>query len=164
MIKIEDIELWHGDCLELMNDIPDKSVDMILCDLPYGTTACKWDNVIPFEPMWEQLKRVAKTNAVFAFFGSEPFSSILRASNIDMFRYDWIWEKPNGSGFLSANKLPLKNHEIVSVFYLDKAEVTGRSEKFKELRDWFYSERERTGLSSKQINELLGNRDRKSVV
>ena len=152
------IWLQQGDCLELMKNIPDGSVDLVLTDPPYGTTACKWDSIIPFEPMWEELKRITKTNGVFLFFGSEPFSSLLRLSNIDMFRYDWIWEKPKGSGFLSAKKLPLKNHEIISVFYLDKAEVTGRSEKFKNLRDWFYSERLKTGLSTKEINSMLGNR------
>ena len=152
------IDLKHGDCLELMKDIPDGSVDMILCDLPYGTTACKWDSGIPFEPMWKQYNRIIKNNGAIVLFGSEPFSSLLRLSNIDMFRYDWIWEKPNGSGFLSAKKAPLKNHEIISVFYLDKAEVTGRSEKFKNLRDWFYSERLKTGLSTKEINNILGNR------
>ena len=155
---MNQIELWHGDCLELMKNIPDGSVDLVLTDPPYGTTACKWDSVIPFEPMWEELKRITKTNGVFIFFGSEPFSSLLRLSNIDMFRYDLIWEKPNGSGFLSAKKRPLKNHEIISVFYLDKAEVTGRSEKFKKLRDWFYSERLKTGLSTNEINSILGNR------
>lgn len=82
------VQLWQGDCLELMKNIPDGSVDLVLTDPPYGTTACKWDSVIPFEPMWEELKRITKTNGVFLFFGSEPFSSLLRLSNIDMFRYE----------------------------------------------------------------------------
>ena len=86
------IQLYNGDCLELMKNIPDGSVDLVLTDPPYGTTACKWDSVIPFEPMWEELKRITKTNGVFLLFGSEPFSSLLRLSNIDMFRYAWIWE------------------------------------------------------------------------
>lgn len=79
---MNDIELWHGDCLELMKDIPDKSIDMILCDLPYGTTACKWDTVIPFEPLWEQYNRIIKDNGVICLFGNEPFSTYLRISNI----------------------------------------------------------------------------------
>lgn len=100
-----------------MQDIPDNSIDMILCDLPYGTTACKWDCVIPFEPLWGQYKRIAKDNAAIVLFGSEPFSTMLRYSNLKMFKYDWIWEKPKGSGFYNAKKMPLKNHEIISVFY-----------------------------------------------
>lgn len=111
------IDLQQGDCLELMKSIPDKSVDMILCDLPYGTTACKWDNIIPFEPLWEQYKRIIKDNGAICLFGSEPFSTELRHSNIKMFRYDWIWEKSKGSGFYNAKKMPLKSHEIISIFY-----------------------------------------------
>lgn len=85
------IDLKQGDCLELMKDIPDKSIDMILCDLPYGTTACKWDNVIPFEPLWEQYKRIIKDNGAIVLFGSQPFTSKLICSNIDNFKYEWIW-------------------------------------------------------------------------
>jgi site-specific DNA-methyltransferase (adenine-specific) len=111
------IKLIHGDCLEVMKRIPDKSIDFILTDPPYGTTACKWDTVIPFEPMWEQLKRIIKENGAIALFGSEPFSSHLRMSNIKMFKYDWVFLKSNGGGFLNANKQPLKRHEHISVFY-----------------------------------------------
>ena len=109
--------LYQGDCLELMKDIPDKSIDMILCDLPYGTTACKWDNVIPFEPLWEQYNRIIKDNGAVVLFGSEPFSSYLRMSNIKNYKYDWIWEKEQGIGNLNANKMPLKKTENISVFY-----------------------------------------------
>ena len=111
------MELWHGDCLELMKDIPDGSVDMILCDLPYGTTACKWDTVIPFEPLWEQYNRVIKNNGAIVLFGSEPFSSHLRISNIKNFKYDWIWQKSRPTGSMSCNKQPLRDCEIISVFY-----------------------------------------------
>lgn len=110
------IDLKQGDCLERMKDIPDKSVDMILCDLPYGTTACKWDNVIPFKPLWEQYNRIIKPNGAICLFGSEPFSSALRMSNIKHFKYDWIWEKSRTVGFLNAKNAPLKRHEIISVF------------------------------------------------
>jgi site-specific DNA-methyltransferase (adenine-specific) len=106
-----------GDCLERMKEIPDGSVDMILADPPYGTTACKWDSVIDLALMWEQLKRIIKPNGAIVLFGSEPFSSFLRVSNIRMFRYDWIWEKEQGIGFANANKMPMKKHEVVSVFY-----------------------------------------------
>ncbi len=111
------IQLYNGDCLELMKNIPDGSVDLVLTDPPYGTTACKWDSVIPFEPMWEQLNRIIKPNGAICLFGSEPFSSALRMSNIKNFRYDWIWEKSYSTGFMNANKMPLKNTETISVFY-----------------------------------------------
>ena len=110
------IELIQGDCLEKMKDIPDKSIDMILCDLPYGTTACKWDVVIPFEPLWEQYKRIIKDRGAIVLFGSEPFSSYLRMSNIKQYKYDWVWEKNQPSGIATTKYMPMKNHEIISVF------------------------------------------------
>ena len=109
--------LLHGDCLELMKQIPDGSVDMILTDPPYGTTACKWDNVIPFEPMWEQIWRVLKPNGACLLFGSEPFSSALRMSQIKRFKYDWVWEKSQATGHLNAQRQPMRCFEIVSVFF-----------------------------------------------
>ena len=111
------VDLKHGDCLELMKDIPDGSVDLVLTDPPYGTTACKWDRVIPFEPMWEQLNRIIKLNGAICLFGSEPFSSYLRMSNIKNFKYDWIWNKKLAGNGILAKKQPLKIHEIVSVFH-----------------------------------------------
>ena len=90
--------LYHGDCLEVMPNIPDKSVDCVCADIPYGTTCCKWDNVIPFEPMWEQLNRIIKPNGAIVLFGSEPFSSALRMSNIKNYKYDWVWNKRNCTG------------------------------------------------------------------
>ena len=110
------IDLRLGDCLEVMKDIPDKSIDMILCDLPYGTTACKWDTVIPFKPLWEQYNRIIKDNGAIVLFGSEPFSTELRHSNLQMYKYDWVWNKVNGFGFLDCKYRPLKSHEMVSVF------------------------------------------------
>ena len=111
------IDLYNGDCLELMKQILDKSVDMILCDLPYGTTACKWDTVIPFEPLWEHYNRVIKDNGAICLFGSEPFSSKLRISNLRMYKYDWIWKKTKAQGFLNSKKMPLKDYENICVFY-----------------------------------------------
>ena len=111
------VDLMHGDCLELMKDIPDGSVDLVLTDPPQGTTACKWDSVIPFEPMWEQLNRIIKLNGAICLFGSEPFSSSLRMSNIKNFKYDWIWNKKLAGNGILAKKQPLKIHEIVSVFH-----------------------------------------------
>ena len=107
----------QGDCLELMKDIPDKSIDMILCDLPYGTTACKWDTIIPFEPLWEQYKRIIKDNGAIVLTASQPFTSALVMSNIKMFKYEWIWNKNRGTGIFNAKKAPLKSHENVLVFY-----------------------------------------------
>jgi len=106
-----------GDCLEVMPLLPDKSIDMILCDLPYGTTACKWDVIIPFEPLWEQYERIIKDNGAIVLFGNEPFSSYLRISNIKFYRYDWLWEKEQGTGNLNVNKMPLKKTENILVFY-----------------------------------------------
>ena len=111
------IELIHGDCLEEMKKIPDGSVDLVLTDPPYGTTACKWDTVIPFEPLWAQYKRMIKDNGAIVLFGSEPFSSLLRCSNIKNYKYDWVWDKKHGANFAQANKRPLKNIENVMVFY-----------------------------------------------
>ena len=111
------IDLKHGDCLELMKDIPDGSVDMIICDLPYGTTACKWDSIIPFEELWKGYCRIIKDDGAIILFGSEPFTSILICSQISLFRYDLIWDKQKGCDFLNANRKPLKSHENILVFY-----------------------------------------------
>jgi len=109
--------LMHGDCLDLMTTIENGSVDMILCDLPYGTTACKWDTVIPFWPLWAHYKRVIKPNGAIVLFGSEPFSSLLRVSNIKQYRYDWTWDKVTARGHLVAKKRPMAQTECISVFY-----------------------------------------------
>lgn len=110
------MQLLQGDCLEVMKSIPDKSVDMILADLPYGTTACKWDVVIPFEPLWEQYNRVIKDRGCVALFGSEPFSSYLRMSNIKKYKYDWVWNKGKGSNPFLAKKQPMRSYELISIF------------------------------------------------
>ena len=106
----------QGDCLELMKDIPDASIDMILCDLPYGTTACKWDSVIPFEPLWEQYKRIIKDNGAIVLTASQPFTTALVASNISNFKYQWIWQKERPSNPQLAKIQPLKIHEDILVF------------------------------------------------
>ena len=110
------IDLRYGDCLEVMKEIPDKSVDLILCDLPYGTTKCKWDVVIPFDKLWEQYNRLIKEDGAIVLFGKEPFSSQLRISNLEMYKYDWIWVKDTKSNFMQANHQPLNNVELISVF------------------------------------------------
>ena len=112
-----NIDLMKGDCLELMKSIPDGSIDMVLTDPPYGTTACKWDSIIPFEPMWVELKRSIKPNGAIVLFGSEPFSSALRMSNIKQYKYDWVWDKNVSTNFLHAKRQPLRNTENIHVFY-----------------------------------------------
>ena len=109
-------KLLQGDCLEVMKDIPDGVVDMILADLPYGTTACKWDTVIPFEPLWEQYERVIKKNGAIVLFGSQPFTSALVMSNPKLFRHEWIWKKNAGSNFGAVKYQPFKEHEDILVF------------------------------------------------
>lgn len=132
-----------------MKDIPDESVDMILCDLPYGTTACKWDSIIPFEILWKHYNRVIKNNGVICLFGSEPFSTHLRISQIDNYKYDWIWVKSNGScsGFVHAKNMPLKKHENISVF--SKAPI-GHISLLKERRMKYNPQ----GLSYKPTKEI----------
>jgi site-specific DNA-methyltransferase (adenine-specific) len=115
-VTIGNAELWHGDCLELMQSIHDGSVDMILCDLPYGTTACKWDSVIPFEPLWEQYRRIAKRNAAIVLTASQPFTTTLISSNIECFKYCWVWDKVRGVGFQIAKFRPMMRTEDVAVF------------------------------------------------
>lgn len=110
------MKLIYGDCLEEMKYIESGSVDMILTDPPYGTTACKWDVVIPLEEMWEQLKRIIKPNGAIVLFGSEPFSSHLRLSNLNMFKYDWIWEKNTSANYAQAPYRNMCNYEIISIF------------------------------------------------
>lgn len=112
-----DVELRCGDCLELMKQIPDGSIDMILCDLPYGTTACKWDTVIPFEPLWAQYKRIIKKNGAIVLFGSEPFSTELRHSNLKMYKYDFYWKKARPVNHINAARMPMRFIETISVFY-----------------------------------------------
>lgn len=112
--------LMKGDCLELMKNIPDSSVDMILCDLPYGTTACKWDTVIPFEPLWEQYRRVIKKNGAIVLFGSQPFTSVLGSSNITLLKYSWYWQKSRATGHMNAKKMPMKDIEDILVFYTNQ--------------------------------------------
>lgn len=118
------IELTQGDCLEVMADIPDGSVDLVLCDLPYGTTACKWDAVIPFEPLWEQYKRIAKRNAAIVLTASQPFTTTLIASNIKEFKYSFVWDKITKTNHLNAKKQPLRRTEDICVFYRKQCAYT----------------------------------------
>lgn len=111
------IKLYNDDCLNAMKNIPDKSIDMILCDLPYGTTKNKWDSIIPLDKLWEQYKRIIKENGAIVLFSQMPFTVKLIESNYKEFKYEWIWEKEQGTGHLNAKKMPLKIHENILVFY-----------------------------------------------
>ena len=115
-LKLDDCQLMFGDCLERMKEIPDGSIDMILCDLPYGTTACKWDTIIPFEPLWEQYERVIKDNGAIVLTASQPFTSALVMSNPRAFKHSWVWHKKNAGNVLTAKYSPLKTTEDVLVF------------------------------------------------
>jgi site-specific DNA-methyltransferase (adenine-specific) len=129
------VKLLQGDCLELMKDIPDQSVDLILCDLPYGTTACKWDTIIPFDFLWEQYLRIAKDKAAIIITSSQPFTSTLICSNIKHFRYSLVWDKVNKyTGALNANRMPLRRHEDISIFY--KKSYTKYNKQFRDGKSY----------------------------
>ena len=114
---MSEVKLLQGDCLELMKDIPDKSIDMILCDLPYGTTQCAWDKEIPIDLLWGGYKRIIKDNGAIVLFGAEPFASKIRLSNIKNYKYDWVWRKPRGTGHLNVKRQPMRDVEYIMVFY-----------------------------------------------
>jgi len=110
-------KIIHGDCLDVMKDIPEKSIDLVLADPPYGMTACKWDSIIPLEPMWEQLKRVIKPNGAIVMTASQPFTTTLISSNMKMFKYCWVWEKNFSTNFLHAKRQPLRKTEDIAVWF-----------------------------------------------
>jgi len=156
--------LHKGDCLEIMPTLPDKSIDMILCDLPYGTTACKWDVIIPFESLWAQYERLIKDNGAIVLTASQPFTSMLVMSNPKLYKYDWIWKKNNVTGFPNAKNRPLKSHETISVFSFGIARPCMPSEKYKEMRYYpqglmktnkyvKFSNKTRAGLSYRPSND-----------
>ena len=142
-------KIYNEDCLIGMKDIPDKSIDMILCDLPYGTTACKWDTIIPFEPLWEQYERVIKDNGAIVLTASQPFTSKLVMSNTKIFRYDITWDKVAVSNPFLANKRPLRSHEDILIFY--KKQPTYN----KQMREGI--KRKRGVSKSKRTTGTLGN-------
>lgn len=116
------MKLYNGDCIEIMRQIPSKSIDMVLADPPFGTTKCKWDTVIPLEPMWSELKRIIKPSGVIVLMAQTPFDKVLGASNLSMLKYEWIWEKTSATGHLNAKKMPMKAHENALVFSDDPQE------------------------------------------
>ena len=157
------MKLINGNCLEVMKDISDKSIDMILADLPYGTTACKWDTIIPFEPLWEQYKRVIKDNGAIVLTAQPPFDKVLGCSNLKMLRYEWIWEKEQGTGGMNANKMPLKKTENILVFYkklptYNPQFIEGKPYKIKRDRPRKESAYGKTGTHDGFISENTGKR------
>lgn len=150
----ENIKLYQGDCLEVMDKLIAEGVkvDTIITDPPYGTTACKWDSVIPFDEMWDRLKKLIKDNGAIALFGSEPFSSLLRVSNLNNFKYDWIWEKQKASNFMGAKYGPLKYHEVISVFSYNTHFYSPQKYKVLEIEEILK-------LDKKRLNELFISRD-----
>ena len=160
------MRLYNGDCLEIMKKIPDKSVDMILCDLPYGTTACKWDNIIPFEPLWEQYNRIIKDNNAIVLTASQPFTSALVMSNLKMFKYEWIWEKAVGSNFATVKYMPMKEHENILVFGKNKINYYPimQERKGNEKGKTRKATREESigGCGSEVYGSVFKNRDTKS--
>lgn len=149
----DGIKLIKGDCLEKMKDIPDESVDMILCDLPYGTTACKWDSVIPFEPLWEHYNRIIKEHGAIVLFGSQPFTTKLIASNIKCYKHSWVWRKSTAGNILAAKYQPLKNTEDIIVFSKKGKRVNYYPILTKDNRDW----KKVVPNPSKQKSDLYGS-------
>ena len=150
MLEINKIHL--GDCLELMKLIPDKSIDMILCDLPYGTTACKWDTIIPFSELWTQYERIIKPNGAIVLTASQPFTSALVMSNPKMFKYEWIWEKAVGSNFAALKYQPMKEHENILVF----GKGTTIYNPIKEERKGSGKQRQKAGYANSKATAKTG--------
>lgn len=142
-----------GDCLEVLPTIEDNSVDMLLADLPYGTTACKWDSVIPLDKLWEQYNRVCKKNAAMVFTAMQPFTTILAASNIENLRYEWIWEKPQGTNPMNVKIMPLKSHENILVFYREKPTYNPQM--------WYSTPYSGFSSDTAKIGEVYGNAESK---
>ena len=156
---MQDIQIYKGDCLEVMKDIPSGSIDAIITDPPYGTTACKWDSVIPFGLMWEQLNRIIKPNGAIVLFGSEPFSSALRMSNIKNYKYDWVWNKTQSTSFGLAKKQPMRTYENISVFYRKQCVYNPQmtpKERIIDDRKWKSNGRSENGnFASKQKHRFV---------
>jgi site-specific DNA-methyltransferase (adenine-specific) len=154
MNKNENIKLYHGDCLEIMDKLikDGVKVDAIITDPPYGKIACKWDIIIPFTEMWVRLKKLRKDKTPILLFGVEPFSSALRMSNIKEFKYDWIWNKNTGTGFSTAKKRPMKYHEIISVFYLKQCLYNPQFQEYSDSSKKRFKQGEKVNRK-KQINK-----------
>ena len=149
-------ELYCGDCLQEMKNIPDKSVDLILCDLPYGITDCEWDKIIPFEPLWKEYKRVLKVCGIVVLFGNQPFTSSIINSNLSDYSHMWYWKKNYTTGSLLAKQQPLRCIEDIVVFKCNNV-YNNNADMHKGLREYFYGEFAKSGLRIKDMHEILGN-------
>ena len=143
------MKLLLGDCLDILPTLADNSVDMILVDLPYGTTACKWDSVISLDKLWKQYNRICKENGAMVFTAAQPFTTILASSNLENFRYEWIWEKPQGTNPMNAKVMPLKSHENILVFYRKKPVYNPQM--------WYSTPYSGFSSNTSQIGEVYGN-------
>jgi DNA modification methylase len=155
--KNSNNKVLMGDCLELMKKITSGSIDMILCDLPYGTTVCKWDIIIPFEPLWEQYKRITKPNGAIVLFGCEPFSSYLRMSNINNYKYDWKWIKNRPTGTMLAKRQPMRNTEDIMVFY--KSQCTYNRQMIKKTDQEFKASYRKNNSESRNGEQRRNSRN-----
>jgi len=155
---------YQGDCLEVMKGIEDKSIDMILCDLPYGTTACKWDTIIPFEPLWEQYKRIIKDNRAIVLTASQPFTSALVMSNIKDFRYCWVWNKKKGGNIMNLKSQPYKVHEDVCVFSIKQHLYFPIMTDQKERTGKTYSKGEANGIDNYGDTRIYKQKYPKSIL
>ena len=153
---MKNYELYHGDCLEIMKRIPDHSIDMILCDLPYGFTDCKWDSVIPFADLWKQYKRIAKKNCVCVLFGNQPFTSSLISSNFSEFSHIWYWKKNHPTNALNAKRQPMRNIEEIPVFVLNQPSKNNEG-MHENLRKYFFDELKKSGWKRKDVDKLLNS-------
>lgn len=162
--SLELNRIYQMDCIEGMRLLPDKSIDMILCDLPYGTTSCKWDTVTPFEPLWEQYERIIKDNGAIVLTASQPFTTTLANSNLRLFRYAWVWEKEQGVNFLMAKKQPLKVHEDILVFYKKQPTYNPQMTKGKPYISGKGDSGEVTGRVKKIQTKNEGTRYPRSVI
>ena len=147
------VDLHLGDCLDILQTLPDDSIDMVMVDLPYGTTACKWDSIIPLDFLWEQYNRICKKNAAMLFTSAQPFTTTLASSNINNFRYEWIWEKPQGTNPMNAKVMPLKSHENILVFY--------RSKPTYNPQMWYSTPYSGFSSDTSKIGEVYGNQQSK---
>lgn len=157
-MEIQKNKVLLGDCLELMKDIPNESIDMILCDLPYGTTACKWDSIIPFEALWEQYERIIKSNGAIVLTASQPFTSALIISNIKLFKYCWIWQKSKVGNIFNCKNAPQKNYEDITVF--SKSNIANGSKILMKYnpQDLIKIDKTRSNISKGRNNTTIGFR------
>lgn len=149
-------KILHGDCLELMKEIPDKSIDMILCDLPYGTTSCNWDSVIPFNSLWQEYERICKENAAILLFASQPFSTDLICSNRKLFKYELVWKKNLWSNHVNGKRMPLKAHELILVFYKNQPTFNPQRIEYSESTKKRYKDGDTVGRSTAKSKVYSG--------